>query len=663
MAETPVGRGTLLAGRFQLEDLLDEADGARFWRATDRVLARSVAVHVIPASDARAAALLSAARASATVTDGHLLRVLDAAVEDEAAYVVNEWGSGVSLDRMISESALSSRRAAWVVKEVAEAITTAHRHGVAHGRLIPENVMVTEAGSVKLIGFVVDAVLHGGGRQVRPDDRSEISDHEADVVNLAGVLYACLVGRWPGVGSSALPDAPRDHGAALRPRQVRAGIPRPLDAICDRVLNPGARGRPPIETAHEVFAALSDYIGDPAAADAMGQTTVLDEGTRAAALSGFPFPADPSRHDAPPSDGDPGPDPADTSPDGPATVAGAGAEAPNRDRRPTPPGPRHDPDATQAGEPVFDDSRARAPGSSGSGELPADAFAQRTPPPPPPPLVEPEPKPLFADGPRRFPQDAADDPAASTSHAWTSTAPGPRNGSLPPYWGPDAHPAPDDSAADTGSWPQDESPPGSTWLRLAAVIGGIVMLVLAVVFAFNLGRGSGPLGGGGTDSGGGSGTGTRSAAPSRPLTVAAVSDFDPEGSPPSENPQLAPLAVDGKAGTSWRTMTYYGNPALGGLKDGVGLAVDLGSRKRLGSVALRLVGSPTTVEILRAPGSTKPTSTSGLTKVGGAAGAGTSVTIKLDKPVRTQWFVVWLTSLPAVSGGYQGGVAEIVPRS
>ena len=161
MAQTPVGPGTLLAGRFVLEDLLDETEGARFWRATDKTLARSVAVHVIADDDPRSEALLNAARTSATVSDGHLLRVLDAASEDGITYVVNEWGHGISLDRLLAEGPLSARRAAWVAKEVAEAISTAHRHGIAHGRLLPENVMVTEAGSVKLIGFVVDAVLHG----------------------------------------------------------------------------------------------------------------------------------------------------------------------------------------------------------------------------------------------------------------------------------------------------------------------------------------------------------------------------------------------------------------------------------------------------------------------------------------------------------------------
>src|SRR3954467_6896393 len=190
MADATFGPGTVLAGRFALDDLLDEHGGARFWRATDQTLARSVAVHLLPESDARAGALLTAARTSALVTDGHLLRVLDAAAEDGVVYVVNEWGYGVSLDQMLAEGPLSPRRAAWVVKEVAEAIATAHRNGVAHGRLLPENVMVTETGSVKLIGFVVDAVLksRAGRDQVRVTGGEPMSAHEADVVNLGALL-------------------------------------------------------------------------------------------------------------------------------------------------------------------------------------------------------------------------------------------------------------------------------------------------------------------------------------------------------------------------------------------------------------------------------------------------------------------------------------------
>ncbi|MGZ4429961.1 MAG: protein kinase family protein, partial [Nocardioidaceae bacterium] len=115
---------------------------------------------------------------------------------------------------------------------------------------------------------------------------------------------------------------------------------------------------------------------------------------------------------------------------------------------------------------------------------------------------------------------------------------------------------------------------------------------------------------------------------------------------------------------AWSTMTYYGNPRLGGLKSGVGLVVDLGKPQKLGSVQLTLGGSPTSVEILGAPGSTTaPTSASGLKTLASADGAGTTADLTLKAPVTTRYFVVWLTSLPQGAGGYQGHVAEIVPKS
>jgi len=139
-----------------------------------------------------------------------------------------------------------------------------------------------------------------------------------------------------------------------------------------------------------------------------------------------------------------------------------------------------------------------------------------------------------------------------------------------------------------------------------------------------------------------------------------VTDFDPQGDPPEENPNLAPLAIDGKPGTAWETMTYRGNPRLGGLKSGVGLLVDLGKPAKVSKVNLTLMGSPTSVQILAAPGATTaPSSTDGLETVATRDGAGDQAALTLKKPVTTRWLVVWLTSLPAAPGGFQGRVAEI----
>ena len=663
MADKSIGHGTVLAGRFRLEDLVTETDGAKFWRATDLILARSVAVNVVDSADPRSEGLLSAARTSATVTDGHFLRVLDAAEEDGVVYVVHEWGNGVSLDKMLLEGPLPPRRAAWLVKEVADAITTAHTHGIAHGRLIPENVMVTEAGAVKLIGFVVDRVLHGRQEPVA-EGEPPLSDHESDVHNLAALLYATLAGRWPGTEGSRIPQAPRDHGRIMRPRQVRAGVPRPLDTICDRVLNAGSDSAIPLESAHEISAALSDYIGDPVSASQASYepTSVIDRDELArfrpqtdeeARTGRFAVSAD----DAGGGTDDPEATRAVPRPGAAGAAAGgaaSGAAAAGAG----------DLDATQAGAPLFfdddtgvgwvgGDSRGlRSDEDDRAGDEPGRGSGRATPP-PPPPLEEPEARPLFAPGPpraaatRRDP--APDEPVAPVlgMHSTHGT------GSLPPVWGPDAaEPEPD------RGWEERDS--SREWLKLAAIVAACLLLVLAIVVAFNLGRGSG---GSGTEAGPEASPSASPTGPSKPLQIASVSDFDPLASPAEENPEQALLAIDGDPSTSWQTSTYYGNPRLGLLKDGVGLMVDLGSASTVSDVAVTLEGKPTDVELLAAgPEADEPTDVTGLDEVASQQGVGGRVDLSPNRPVTTRYLVVWLTSLPPADDGFRGEVAEIVVR-
>ena len=290
--------------------------------------------------------------------------------------------------------------------------------------------------------------------------------------------------------------------------------------------------------------------------------------------------------------------------------------------------------------------------------------ARRTSSPPPPPLPEHPERPLFADDPkpggRASPAPshvAGGDPGTFTG-SQRSTGAG--NGPVPAAWGPDAgRPPGSDQGWDAG---RDEEVPGRSSLRLAVVLAAVLVVVVAAVFVFNLGRGSGSAP---TAEQSPSGSPSASATTSSTkVPIAGVTDFDPQGTPPEEHPNLTQLAIDGKPGTAWQTMTYRGNPKLGGLKNGVGLLVDLGKPVRVGEVHVTLLGSPTSLEILAAPGAqAAPSSTDGLTTVARADNAGPSVDLLLHKPVTTQWFAVWLTSLPSAPGGYQGRVAEVSVRS
>ena len=191
--------------------------------------------------------------------DRRILRVLDADRVDGLCFVVNEWGAGSSLDIMLArDGPLPPRRAAHLVAEAAAVAAAAHDADVAHGRLAPENLLVDHHGSVRIIGLAVEAALWG-----LPPGRTS-----SDVTDLAALLYAGLTGRWCGVSRSAVPPAHQVGGRVLRPRKVRAGVPRVLDDLCDEVLNGvaiGTHARTPYDlaTARGIADALADFVGDP----------------------------------------------------------------------------------------------------------------------------------------------------------------------------------------------------------------------------------------------------------------------------------------------------------------------------------------------------------------------------------------------------------------
>ncbi|KQT90913.1 hypothetical protein ASG49_14455 [Marmoricola sp. Leaf446] len=638
------GAGTLLAGRYRFEDLLTEHAGAHFWRATDTVLARSVAIHAVPSEDPRARSLMEAARLSATVNDSHLLRVLDADDDGELAWVVNEWGAGLSLDLMLQRGVLAPERAAWLTREVAEAVAAGHRQGVAHGRLNPEAVLVTHAGSVKLIGYVVDASLDP---PVTDDPvYGALDERRADVINLGGLLFASLTGRWPGVAPSSVPAAPRESHRPLRPRQVRAGVPRVLDAICDQVLQPEGSHHVHLTTAHEVAAALADFTGGVGAVEPVALAAMHDEPTVA-------VPA-PSATDDEPTRAVPDPeDHPENDPDDPEATQLSAAVPDSR------PGPAMEHTALHR-EPL------ESPDSLRPMQAP-DVV------PPPPPFEDSPERPLFSTTERRVPAGAA--AALEPTERWDAGTGSHQTGSHQTgshHTG--SHHTATHGGGDAGpeSWLFTDTDPapaqgngheGRGWLRTAVVIGVVLVTLVAMAVAFTLGRQDGSVLSGLT--GGDDDPTQASQTPSQRLEVASVEDFDPEGDPSDENPEEAPAAIDGDPATAWTTVTYRNRPDLGGLKDGVGLMLDLGEDREVGSVVVRFATSPTSFSVYAAPrGATSfPTAVSDMEEVATRDAAPARAAVRLDSRPTTRYLLVWLTELPPADGGYQGAISEIAVRS
>ena len=251
--------GQLLAGRYRLAELLAERDGHQTWRAEDTVLTRPVLIHLLQPDDPRSDDLLGLARRAALATDSRFLRVLDVvppASGEHGSYLVYEYATGQTLQRVLAGGPLTGAEAAWVVREVADALVALHPAGVFHRHLSPATVLITSSGNVKIIGLLVDEVLSGAPPRTGSDGQA------ADVTALGSLLYACLVTRWPGSAAYGLPAAPQHQGRLLLPSQVRSGVAHPVDVVVDRILSPVPRGQASrLLTAAEVTTELSLVLG------------------------------------------------------------------------------------------------------------------------------------------------------------------------------------------------------------------------------------------------------------------------------------------------------------------------------------------------------------------------------------------------------------------
>ncbi len=239
--------GEVIAGRYTLLEVVAATGPAELWRAHDEVLARTVAVRIVPTPNkaARDAAepFLAAAVRSGQVNHPGLVRVYDAAHNADRgrsrqfAYLIREWVEGEPLDvHLRAVGALSAPDASDVLRQLADGLTALHTAGLSHGRLHPGNVLVTPSGRVRLSDAALAEAL-AGGPAASPAPAAALRE---DTRALACVLYALVTTRWPeavsGQPRGQLTAAPMAGNKPLNPHQVLAGVPRSLDDVVARGL-------------------------------------------------------------------------------------------------------------------------------------------------------------------------------------------------------------------------------------------------------------------------------------------------------------------------------------------------------------------------------------------------------------------------------------------
>lgn len=253
----------ILAGRYRVDDLIGEGGMARVYRGLDEKLGRPVAIKILrrelAADDTFRTRFRLEAQSASRMAHPSIVRVYDAGEEVETEgsrsyhtpYIVMELVEGTLLRDIIARGPVPVADAVRYVDGILEALEYSHRAGVVHRDIKPGNVMVTDAGQVKVMDFGIARAasdssstvaettqILGTAAYFSPEQaKGEPVDARADLYSTGVVLYELLTGRPPFRGDSPVAVAYQHVSETPKtPSEIAPDAPRALDAVVLRAL-------------------------------------------------------------------------------------------------------------------------------------------------------------------------------------------------------------------------------------------------------------------------------------------------------------------------------------------------------------------------------------------------------------------------------------------
>ena len=316
--------GTILGNRYPILGLIGQGGMGSVYRSIQPPVERPVAIKVIhprvsledtlveadtEEADDVAARFLREAKLIAAMNHPNIVTMHDFGTEpDGTLYMVQELLEGDSLRRALP--VLSPRTLVAVLIELLDALEAAHKRGLVHRDVKPENIMLLHGWQANGVRPRVKLLDFGIARRVGPDEAGRLTtqgaifgtpmymapeqaqgsdqvDARADLYAVGILLYEGLAGRPPYAGPNALAILMQVLHGERPPVQARGPLPARLNAILDRALERKPEKR--FQSAHEMAEALSrlEWPAD----DAVVLTSELASGHRTLPLSSRPRPA------------------------------------------------------------------------------------------------------------------------------------------------------------------------------------------------------------------------------------------------------------------------------------------------------------------------------------------------------------------------------------
>ena len=240
----------LLAGRYELIEKIGEGGMAVVYKAKDRLLNRYVAIKILRPEFTQDEQFLDSfkreSQAAAGLQHPNIVSIYDVGRTGNINFIVMELVDGRPLSDFIKEKGrLDYKTTIDIAKQMASALSIAHKHQIIHRDVKPHNIMITSDGVAKLTDFgIARAVSNatmvadtskiiGSVHYFSPEQaRGAYVDERSDIYSLGIVMFEMLTGRVPFDGETPVEVALKHINEDVpSPAKLVPGIPPALDKV------------------------------------------------------------------------------------------------------------------------------------------------------------------------------------------------------------------------------------------------------------------------------------------------------------------------------------------------------------------------------------------------------------------------------------------------
>lgn len=213
-------KGTILAGRYEILEHIGSGGMADVYKARCHKLNRYVAIKVLRQeycdNESFVRKFTVEAQSTAGLIHPNIVNIYDAGNEEGIHYIVMELAEGMTLKRYIRRyGRLSARETVDFAIQIASGLQAAHEHHIIHRDIKPQNILVSDSGTIKVTDFgiaraaagddTISSSAMGSVRYLSPEQaRGGYADERSDIYSLGITIYEMATGKVPFDGENTV---------------------------------------------------------------------------------------------------------------------------------------------------------------------------------------------------------------------------------------------------------------------------------------------------------------------------------------------------------------------------------------------------------------------------------------------------------------------------